>query len=179
MSRTRILRTLLVGVLMLACADASPPPPLSRPSTWPSLLAGCYAVRWGGPTYGSDAWPEGWAETFLDIERFAVAPVRDLDDGLGHEPQLLVLRPRVDPLRFRVDARLTADADSLLFAVGRSTGLTFRVALEGDTLPGVAALWDAAGAYDPARYLRYVMAVRVDCATGDPVALEPEPGRRP
>lgn len=169
----------LALALGTACADAPPPPRPSAPAYRPDLLAGCYGLRWGGPTYGAEPWPQGWEDDFVLPERFLVAPIADLDAGIAHDVRLLLLEPRPTAERpLRVDARLTLDADSLLMALGRRTGLTFRLALEGDTLPGVAALWDRDGDYDPARYLRYVMAVRVDCASGEPVALRPPPDRR-
>ncbi len=173
-------KTYLVVALALAlagaCTDVPSPPAPAPPTARPSLLAGCYRLVWGGATYGSEAWPEGWESTFPAPERFAMAPIVDLD-GLDHEPRILLSEHDTTRQAPRIDARLTEDADSLLFAVGRSTGVIFRIALEGDTLPGVAALWDGAGEYDPARYLRSVMSVRVDCATAEPVALKPGPGR--
>lgn len=167
-----LVLSLTVGVT--TCSDPPPPPTPSPPAYHPSLLAGCYGLVWGGPTYLAEAWPEGWEEEFVVPERFLLAPIVDLESGLRHGIHLILPDARsVVERPLRVDARPTPDADSLLMALGRRTGLTFRLALEGDTLPGVAALWDVAGNYDPARFLRYVMAVRVDCRTGEPAGLVP------
>ncbi|HKJ92244.1 MAG TPA: hypothetical protein VJ957_03700 [Longimicrobiales bacterium] len=165
---------------LVTLADCKRPPPVLpriQAAARPDMLAGCYELRYGGPTYRSTSWPDDWRSRFIAPERFAVAP-------LPPRPGRTRSRAIVIPLTWdgaekpRINARLTSDADSILFASGvHSAGVVFRLALHGDTLPGVAAL---AGHDDltPARTVRRVMAVRVHCRSGEPLSLqrtEPRP----
>ncbi len=165
-------------VAAAACQPHPPTVPRILPVSRPDLLAGCYAFEYGGPTYRSDPWPEDWSPRFVAPQRFAVAP-------LAPRPGRVSLRVVVIPLawdgptRPRVIAHVTADADSLLIGSGvHGDGVAFRLALHGDTLPGVAALSGGREALEPARTVRRVMAVRVHCDSGAPLSLARSGTRR-
>jgi hypothetical protein len=169
--RLRFLALVVAAVAAGACQRQAPVLPRDRPAVRPDLLAGCYAMEYGGPTYRSADWPEDWRSRFIAPQRFAVAPL--LPRSGSHTSRVLVIPLSWDgPTRPRVIAHLTSDADSLLIGSGvHGDGVAFRLALQGDTLPGVAALSGGREALEPAHNIRRVMAVRVDCRTGQPVSL--------
>jgi hypothetical protein len=177
--RLRALAMLAAFLSVTAACQQQPAvvPSISSTSR-PDLLAGCYALRWGGPAYRSSAWPEDWRSRFIAPDRFAVSPLRP---GLGrHTPRVIVIPLAWDgPTPPRVIAHVTADADSILIGAGvHGDGVAFRLALQGDTLPGVAALSGGQEGLQPARTVRHVMAVRVHCRTGAPLSLNRSGNRR-
>lgn len=169
--RLRSLALVAVAVAAGACQRQAPVVPRDEPVVRPDLLAGCYVIEYGGPTYRSAAWPEDWRSRFIAPQRFAVAPL--LPRPGSHTPRVIVIPLSWEgPTRPRVIAHLTSDADSLLIGSGvHGDGVAFRLALQGDTLPGVAALSGGREALEPAHNIRRVMAVRVDCRTGEPLGL--------
>lgn len=150
----------------------------SAPASRPDLLAGCYALRYGGPTYRSVPWPDDWHTRFIAPDRFAIGPL--LPPPGRHTLRAIVIPLSWEgPTRPRIIARITTDADSILIGSGvRGDGIAFRLALHGDTLPGVAALSGGSDRLKPAETIRRVMAVRVHCRTGDPLALNRAASRR-
>lgn len=166
---------LLVSLAVLAAVAAcqQPPPVVSRiqPPYRPDLLAGCYAMRYGGPAYRSSAWPQDWQTRFAAPQRFAVGPLAPRPGR--HTPRVIVIPLSWSgPARPRVIAHVTTDADSMLIGSGLDgDGVAFRLALQGDTLPGVAALSGGKEAFEPVHTVRHVMAVRVHCSTGEPLSL--------
>ncbi|MEJ2215778.1 MAG: hypothetical protein P8099_04095 [Gemmatimonadota bacterium] len=176
----RIRAVTLVAAVVAATGCQGPPPVVLRtaPASRPDLLAGCYALRYGGPTYRSVSWPDDWRTRFIAPDRFAIGP---LLPPPGHHTLRVVVIPLSweGPRRPRIIAHVTADADSILIGSGvHGDGVTFRLALEGDTLPGVAALSGGSDGLKPVETVRRVMAVRVHCRTGEPLALNRATTRR-
>lgn len=169
--RLRFLALVVVAIAAGACQRQAPILPHERSAVRPDLLAGCYVMEYGGPTYRSAAWPEDWRSRFIAPQRFAVAPL--LPRPGRHTPRVIVIPLSWDgPTRPRIIAHLTSDADSLLIGSGvHGDGVAFRLALQGDTLPGVAALSGGREALNPAHNISHVMAVRVGCRTGEPLGL--------
>lgn len=179
--RPRALAMLVAAVAALAAACQRQQPVLPRrvqPTARPDLLAGCYALRYGGPTYTSVPWPDDWRTRFIAPERFAVGP---LFPRPGHHTPRVIVIPLAwnGPTRPRVISHITADADSILIGSGvNGDGVAFRLALHGDTLPGVAALSGGREDMEPARTVRRVMAIRVHCRTGEPLSVASPATRR-
>lgn len=176
--RSRSVTLVAAAVAVTACQG--PPPVVQRtvPPSRPDLLAGCYALQYGGPTYRSVPWPDDWRTRFIAPDHFAIGPLRPPPGH--HTPRVVVIPLSWEgPTRPRIIARVTADADSILIGSGvHGDGVAFRLSLEGDTLAGVAALSGRSDDLKPAETVRRVMAVRIHCRTGKPLALNRTTTRR-